>query len=114
LDGVEADLIGGAVSHAALDAAASQPHGEAVDVVIAPVRALGAGSAAELCGEDDDRLLEQAATLQVAEETGNGLVHLGAVAGVVDAQAAVSVPDARAARPMLDLDKPHAPLHQPA
>ena len=37
LDGLEAELVGGAVDVAALDAAAGQPHGEAVVVVVAAV-----------------------------------------------------------------------------
>ena len=43
LDGVEAELVGGAVDDAPLDAAAGQPDGEAVGVVVAAVVALGAG-----------------------------------------------------------------------
>ena len=57
LDGVEADFVGAAVNDAALDAAAGQPTGEAVDVVIAAVAALRAGGAAEFGGEDDERFL---------------------------------------------------------
>ena len=40
LDGVEAELVGGAVGDAALDAAAGQPDREAVGVVVAAVGAL--------------------------------------------------------------------------
>src|SRR5687768_12478898 len=43
LDGVEADLVGGAVGHAALDAAAGQPHGEAVGVMVPAVGVLRPG-----------------------------------------------------------------------
>jgi hypothetical protein len=48
LDGVEAELVGGAVGDAALDPAAGQPDSEAERVVVAAGRALGAGRAAEL------------------------------------------------------------------
>ena len=73
LDGVEADLVGRAVDDAALDAAAGHPDREAVDVVVAAVGALRAGRAAELGGEDHERLVEQAAPLQVLEQAGDRL-----------------------------------------
>ena len=65
LDGVEAELVGRAVDDAALDAAAGQPDREAVGVVVAAVAALRPGRAAELGRPDDQRLVEQAALLQV-------------------------------------------------
>ena len=69
LDGLEAELVGGAVDVAALDAAAGQPHGEAVVVVVAAVHLAGVGAgrgqldgrrAAELAAPDDERVLEHA------------------------------------------------------
>ena len=44
LDGLEAELVGRAVDVAALDAAAGQPHGEAVVVVVAAVDLAGVGA----------------------------------------------------------------------
>ena len=62
LAGPEAKLIGGAVARAAFHAGAGEPSGEAVGVVVAAVRAgLEHRHAAELGGEDDQRVLEQAA-----------------------------------------------------
>jgi hypothetical protein len=49
LDGPEPELVGGAVGHPAVDAAAGQPDGEAPVVVVAPVP-LGGGRAAEAHG----------------------------------------------------------------
>ena len=49
-----------------LDAAAGQPDREGVRMMIAAVGALGGRRAAELGAEDHQRVLEQAARLQVA------------------------------------------------
>ena len=56
LDGVVAEFVGRAVDRAALDAAAGQPDAEAVGIVIAAVAALRERRAAELAGEDDQRV----------------------------------------------------------
>ena len=67
---------------AALDAAAGQPHREAVGVVVAAraLGVLGGRLAAELAAPDDQRLVQQAAALQVLEQAGDRLVG---AAGVV-------------------------------
>ena len=83
LDGVEAELVGRAVDDAALDAAAGHPDREAERMMIAAVVPLRAGRAAELGGPDDDRLVEQAALLQVLEQPGDRPVDLLALRGVV-------------------------------
>ena len=70
-DGVVAEVVGRAVGLAALDSAAGEPDGEAVGVVVAAVLALGAGGPAELAAPDDQRLVEQAALLQVGQQTGD-------------------------------------------
>ena len=76
LDGVEAEFVGRAVDDAALDAAAGQPDREAVGVVVAAVGALRTRGAAELGGPDHERVVEQAAVLEVVEQAGDGLVDL--------------------------------------
>src|SRR3954468_10987224 len=67
LDGLDAELIRGAVDVAALDTATSQPDRETLGVVIAAllgssavVAGLGGGSPAELASPDDQGLIEQA------------------------------------------------------
>ena len=50
--GVEADLVGGSVHDALSQSAAGHPDAEPEDVVVAAVRTLCAGGAAELGGED--------------------------------------------------------------
>ena len=79
LDDVVAEVVGLAVDDAGLDAAAGQPDGEAAAVVIAAVvvvavRALAVDGAAELAAPDDQRVVEQAALLQVLDQGGGGLV----------------------------------------
>ena len=79
-----------------------------------PSRALRAGRAAELGGEDHERLVEQAALLQVLEQAGDRLVDLPAQFGcglALRPPWASQAPAPPAA--VLDLDEPHAALHQP-
>ena len=101
LDGLEAELVGRAVDVAALDAAAGQPHREAVVVVVAAVDLAGVGArvrqldrrrAAELAAPDHQRVVEQAALLQVGEQRGDGLVALAGQLAVVDLDVVVVVP----------------------
>src|SRR5262249_25531177 len=79
----QADGVGGAEDLAALDAAAGQPHGEAVRVVVAAGRALAHGRAAELASPDHQRRVEQAARLEVAQQASDGPVALAAEPAVV-------------------------------
>ena len=89
-DGVVAEVVGGAVGLAALDAAAGEPDAEAIGVVVAAVLALGARGPAELATPDDERLVEQPALLQIGEQAGDrqvGLLAASAGAGGVVARA---------------------------
>ena len=113
LDGVEADLVGGAVDDAPLDAAAGQPGAEALRVVVAAV-GLGARRPAELGAPDDDRLVEHPAPLEVPQQAGDRQVDLGRELAVVGQDAGVGVPGAAAAAAVEDLDEPHAALDQAA
>ena len=72
--GAEADRVGRAVDGAPLDAAAGQPHGEAVRVVVAALALLRHRHPAELAAPDDQRLVEQPAPLQVGQQAGDRLV----------------------------------------
>ena len=74
IDGVEADFVGGAVGDACFEATAGHPDGEAVDMVIATIGALGAWGATELGGEDHEGIFEEAALGEVLEEASDGLV----------------------------------------
>ena len=74
LDGVEADFVGRAMHDAALESAAGHPDGEAEDVMVATVRSLRTRSATELGGEDDERFVEQAATVEILQQAADRLV----------------------------------------
>jgi hypothetical protein len=66
-DRVETQLIGRSLNNPSLDAAAGHPDREAVVMMIAAVGALGTGRPAELGRPDHDRVVEQAALLQVGQ-----------------------------------------------
>src|SRR6185436_19633700 len=66
-DGVEAEFVGHAVLHAALDAAPGEPPAEALRMVIPPC-ALRAGGTSELGAEDHQRVFEQSALPEILQE----------------------------------------------
>ena len=79
-----AELVGGAVGEAGLDAAAGQPHREAAGVVVAAGAVLlGVRRAAELAAPPDQRVFEQAALLEVGQQPGDRLVHGAGVVGML-------------------------------
>ena len=108
IDGVEADFVGGAVGDACFEAAAGHPDGEAVDMVIAAIGALGAWGATEFGGEDHEGVFEEAALGEVLEEAGDGLVDGEGEFGVIGFEGGVGVPGAGAAAAVLDLDEANA------
>jgi hypothetical protein len=111
--GVPAVVVGGAVAMARLDAAAGEPHRDPVRVVIAAVAALGGRGPAELAAPPHQRVVEQAAALEVAEQAGDGPIDLAGVLLVVAAEVGVPVPlDGRVA--VRHLDEAHAALDQAA
>ena len=64
--GAEADGVGGAVSDARFDAAAGEPDGVAPGIVVAAFALLAHGHAAEFAAPDHERVVPQAAALEVA------------------------------------------------
>src|SRR5262245_61561350 len=80
--------------------------------MMVPAIALGARRTAKLGAPDDQRLVQQAALLEVLQETRNGPIHLGREGPVVLANARVRVPGTAAAAAVEDLDKADAALHQ--
>src|SRR5262249_9774522 len=80
-NGVEAELVGRAERKSRLDAAAGHPHGEGVRVVIPAViaAALNHGGPAELAAPEDNRVVQQAALLEVLDQGGTGPVRVLAV-----------------------------------
>ena len=114
LDGTIAELIRRTVGDARPNPAARHPDRITVRVVVATIAALRERRAAKLAGPNHERLLQQAARLEVAQEPCNRLVGGASVVAVVFLQPTVGVPavvatDAWAGQ----LDEPHTFLHQP-
>src|SRR5262249_38521172 len=100
-----------------LDAAAGHPQGEAAAVVVAAVVVLGQGPlavdrAAELPAPDDQRVLQEAALLQVLDQGGGGAVHVLALAADLLGQVAVLVTAAVHELDEADAALDHAPGQQ--
>src|SRR5262249_50036786 len=118
LDGVPAEIVGGAVGEAALCAAAGEPHGEAEGVVLAAVLSLGGGGAAEFAAPDDQGVVEEGAVFEVGQECGDGLIGGGAVGGELGAKAVVLVPElatgALGGLGVVELDHANAALDEAA
>ena len=111
---VVAEVVGRAVSDAGLDAAAAQPDREAARMVVAAVIvrgqcALAIDGPAEFAAPDDQRVVEQAALLEVRDEGGRRLIGIAALAGDLRGQVRMLVPAA-----VEELDEAHAPFGQPA
>ena len=112
LRGAQAEFVGAADGLAAFDAAAGHPHREAGRVMVAAVALLGHRGAAEFAAPDDERVLEEAAGLEVLEQARDGFVHRGAQAGVVALDLRVGVPLRAGA--VVDLHEAHAALDHAA
>src|SRR5688572_29341538 len=70
--GTPGPLVALAVAGAALDAGAGEPGDEGAAVVIAAGGALAEGVASELGAVDEQRVVEHAARLEVAQQAGRG------------------------------------------
>src|SRR5262249_42277006 len=92
LFGLVADFIGGADALAALDSRAGHEDGHRAWVVIAADAALRDRHAAEFAVPHDRRLIEQAAAVQIRDQTGNRLVEFVSVQRVVGLDVGVRVP----------------------
>src|SRR5262245_41836041 len=106
-----AELVTRAETDPAFDPAATQPVGETVRVVVASLAALAGWHAAELCGPEDNSVLEEADAFEVLDERGRAAGHANRERAVVafDILVAVPVPPRKAivvAAP--DLDEAHA------
>ena len=114
LDRAEAKLVGLADRLARLDAAAGQPHRVGLDMMVATERAavFAHRRAAELATPDDQRVVEQAAPLEVHDQRRRGLIGFAADSFERAFQifaAAVMVPIGVEQR-----DEAHAAFDQPA
>jgi len=117
-DGI-AEVVGFAVGHPATEAAAGEEDRIAIDMVVAAaagVHGRGVGRAPHLTGPDDNRLVEEAAGLEIDDQGCHRLLGDGGVLGMVLDDLAMLIPggivavEARAG----DLDEPDAALDEPA
>src|SRR5438876_1087039 len=77
LHGMEAQLIGRAVSHASLNPTTSHPDGESKGVMIAPfLGAFDSWRPAKLCPPHNQGLFQQTPLFQVSQQSSNRLVNL--------------------------------------
>src|SRR2546421_8788234 len=92
------ELIGFAVSHAALNPAAGEPTAEALSVVIASgflgrAVILGHGQPPDLAAPMDNRGVEQTAPLEVLDQSGGRLVGLAAAGDEIALDALMVAPN---------------------
>ena len=113
LGDVVAVVIGLAVADAGLDAAAGHPDGVVAAMMIAAVIVLldlplAVDRPPELAAPEHERVLEQAASLEVGDESRAGLVGVAALLADPLGQIAVLIP-----APVVKLDEPHVPFREP-
>ena len=111
---VDAQLVGRADERAPLGAAAGQPDGEALGMMVAAVAACRVRRAAEFARPHNQCFVEQAASFEIFDESGDRPVGVEGVFLVPLLQIAVLVPRAVGGTGRAgDLDEPHSRLDQP-
>ncbi|SVE59913.1 uncharacterized protein METZ01_LOCUS512767, partial [marine metagenome] len=110
---VVAEIIGGAMGDAGLDAAAGHPHTKIARVMVAAVVlasefALTINRAAKFAAEDHQRVIEHAALFEVFDECGGRLINIHALVFDVGGKCAVLIPAA-----MENLHGSHTALDEP-
>lgn len=110
--GLVAPVVGCSVANPRLDAAAGHPGGKAEGVVIAPVSALGEGSASEFAGPDDERFVEKAEFFQIGDQGGDRLIDGFAVFTVTIDEIVVLVPAIAIAAGAGEFNEADAALHK--
>lgn len=97
VDHVEAEVVGGS-DGARADAGTGEPAGEGIAVVFAAEAvevfgaALGVGCAAEFGEEEDERVVEETAEIEIVEEGGDGLIDFRGAGGEAFFEFAVLIP----------------------
>src|SRR5262245_44753997 len=112
LGGSQADFVGTAVDHAALYGAAAEHNAVPPRVVVAPLARLTHRHAPKLAAPNHQRIVPEAALVQVAEQAGDWLVGAAAQAAVVFGNVFVSVPAHGIAG--IQLHESHATFQQSA
>ncbi len=109
---VQTQIVGAADRLASLHAAAGEPHGEAGGVVVAAVPLFAHGGPAELAPPQDQRVFQEAAGFEIAQQARDGLVGGGEVLAVVGLDVRVGI--LLAAGAVVELHEPHPPFDEPA
>jgi hypothetical protein len=97
IDDVEAEVVG-ATDGAWADACSGEPAGEGIAVVFAAEAvkvfgtALGVGCAAEFGEEEDERVVEETAEIEIVEESGDRLIDFRGAGGEAFFEFAVLIP----------------------
>ena len=94
--GVHAHLIGAAVGRAAPRAAAGQPDGKSLGMMVAAIATGRVRRAAEFAGPKHQRFIQETTLFQILDKSGNGLIGIEGVLLVALLQIAVLIPGARA------------------
>ncbi len=112
---VNAELVRIAVGYAAFRAAARQEDTEPLRVMVTPIRTGGVRGAAELARPQDQRTVQEAPLLQIADQRSHSPVGLLRVLLVPRLQPAVLVPrPVRESIRAVDLNEPNTRLDKPA
>ena len=113
-------FIGGSIFKTTFDSAASHPHRKGVGVMVASEdfafrrTTFTERRAAEFATPDDQRLLEQTALLQVANQSGDRSIHRCTLVGQTVGQSAVRASAVEVPAPVKQLHKANARFDQPA
>ena len=114
-----AEGIGGAVMVGPLHACSGQKNSEPGRIVVAAAGPLlECGHSAEFRDKGDERVVEQSALLEIAEESGHRLIEDGSMDGILLHEFAVAVPVAHPLPHRIgaveELHKPDSLLQKPA
>ena len=110
---VETQFISRPVNDAALDSGSRHPCRESIWMMVtAPAEPFHARRTAELGSPHDDCFVQQAALLQILQQTRDRLVHLGAELAVVLLKLGMSIPLVLAAAAVIDLHEADALFDQ--
>ena len=91
---VISEVVGHTMRNAALYAASGHPHREAVASVLAAVAELSVRGASELTAPQNQRVVEQPARLQIAQQAGDRFVGDGTALGESSGDVVVVIPAA--------------------
>ena len=115
LDCLVAEVVRRADDRAALDATPGHPHREPKGIVISPIEALTDRHPSELAMPQDERFIEQAAALEVFDQSGDRQIRFAGVLSVKLLERPVLVPSRlMVAATRIELDDAHTALDQPS